>query len=46
MGGGNFKKQLKRADAVGAKWAVLIGDEEVKQNIVTLKNMRIAKMVR
>ena len=40
MGGGNFKKQLKRADAVGAKWAVLIGDEEVKQNIVTLKNMR------
>ena len=40
MGGGNFKKQLKRADAVGAKWAVLIGDEEIKQNIVTLKNMR------
>ena len=40
MGGGNLKKQLKRADAVGAKWAVLIGDEEIKQNIVTLKNMR------
>ena len=40
MGGGNFKKQLKRAEAVGAKWAVLIGDEEIKQNIVTLKNMR------
>ena len=40
MGGGNLKKQLKRADALGAKWAVLIGDDEVKQNIVTLKNLR------
>ena len=40
MGGGNLKKQLKRADAVGAKWAVLIGEDEVKQNIVTLKNLR------
>ena len=40
MGGGNLKKQLKRADAVGAKWAVLIREDEVKQNIVTLKNLR------
>ncbi len=40
MGGGNLKKQLKRADVVGAKWALMIGDEEVKQNTVTLKNLR------
>ena len=40
MGSGNLKKQLRRADMVGAKWALLIGGEEVKHDTVTLKNLR------
>ena len=40
MGSGNLKKQLRRADMVGAKWALLIGGEEMKHDTVTLKNLR------
>ena len=40
MGSGNLKKQLRRADMVGAKWALLIGGEEAKHDTVTLKNLR------
>jgi histidyl-tRNA synthetase len=39
-GGGNFKKQLKRADKVGAAVALLLGDEEQKEQKVTLKPLR------
>lgn len=39
MGGGNFKKQLKRANACGAHWAILLGSEEVGSNRLTLKNL-------
>ena len=39
MGGGNFKKQLKRANASGAAWAVLLGADEVAAGVVTLKNL-------
>jgi len=40
MGGGNFKKQLKRADASGARWAALIGENELAANAVTLKDLK------
>ena len=36
-GSGNFKKQLKRADAVNASWAVLLGQEELSNQQVTVK---------
>jgi len=40
MGGGNFKKQLKKANASGARWAILLGQEERAANQVTLKDLR------
>ena len=40
MGGGNLKKQFKKADASGAKWALLIGEEELEKNLVSLKDLR------
>ncbi|MEM9620453.1 MAG: histidine--tRNA ligase [Pseudomonadota bacterium] len=43
MGGGNLKKQLKKADASGAVWAVLIGDTEMETATVTLKNLTDGK---
>lgn len=39
-GGGNFKAQLKRADASGAEYAVIIGDDEAASGEVTLKALR------
>lgn len=39
-GGGSFKSQMKKADASGAEFAVLIGDEEVAAQQVTLKKLR------
>ena len=38
-GGGNFKKQFKRADKCGAKVAVIIGENEIANNTVTVKDM-------
>jgi len=40
-GGGNFKKQMKRADKSGAKFAIIFGEDEVAQQQVTLKNLRV-----
>jgi len=40
LGGGSFKSQFKRADKSNAEWAVVIGDEEMKTNKITLKNLR------
>ncbi len=39
-GGGNFKKQMKRADASGAEFAVIIGEQEVESGQLGLKNLR------
>lgn len=39
-GGGSFKSQMKRADASGATFAVIIGDEEAAAAEVTLKPLR------
>jgi len=38
--GGGFKGQLKRADRSGAEYAVLIGEEELAQGVVTVKPLR------
>ena len=40
LGGGSFKSQLKRADKSGAEFALIIGDEEVAQDVVGLKPLR------
>jgi histidyl-tRNA synthetase len=39
-GSGGFKSQLKKADASGAEYAVIIGDDEAKSGEVTLKHLR------
>ncbi|WP_375055513.1 histidine--tRNA ligase [Zobellella sp. DQSA1] len=39
-GGGNFKKQLKRADKSGASIALILGEEEIARGEVTVKYLR------
>ncbi len=39
-GGGSFKSQMKKADASGAPFAVIIGDDEARANEASLKPMR------
>jgi len=39
-GGGNVKKQMKRADKSGAQVALLIGEEELAEGMVTVKHLR------
>ncbi|ATC95879.1 histidine--tRNA ligase [Pseudoalteromonas tunicata] len=39
-GGGNFKKQLKRADKSDAVVALILGDDELAQGLVTVKYLR------
>jgi histidyl-tRNA synthetase len=38
--GGSFKSQFKRADKLGARFALVLGDEEIKQDVITLKYLR------
>jgi histidyl-tRNA synthetase len=45
-GGGSFKTQMKKADASLARYAVLIGDDEVAANQVTVKPLREADQQR
>jgi histidyl-tRNA synthetase len=39
FGGGNFKKQFKRADKVGAVVALVLGENEVADSTVVLKDL-------
>ena len=39
-GGGSFKSQMKKADASGARYAVIIGDDEAQTQALTLKPLR------
>jgi histidyl-tRNA synthetase len=39
-GGGSFKSQLKKADVSGARFALIFGDDEVAQGMVTVKALR------
>src|SRR5262249_7906005 len=38
--GGKLKNQMKRADASGARWALIVGEDEVANNAMTLKWLR------
>ena len=40
-GGGNFKAQLKKADASGARWALIVGDDEAAAHRVAVKPLRV-----
>lgn len=39
MGGGNFKKQMKRADKVNARFAIIVGDQELDNQKVIVKSL-------
>ena len=39
-GGGSFKSQFKRADKLGAKIALIIGEDECQSNLITVKYLR------
>lgn len=41
-GGGNFKAQMKKADASGARFAVIIGDDEAIAGQISIKSLREA----
>ena len=38
--GGSFKSQMKKADASGARFAIILGDDEIAAGKVTLKALR------
>lgn len=38
-GGGSFKSQFKRADRSGARWTLILGEEEVAKQVVGVKTM-------
>ena len=39
-GGGSFKSQMRKADRSGAGYALIIGEDEMQANEVTVKNLR------
>ncbi|BBL71954.1 histidine--tRNA ligase [Methylogaea oryzae] len=39
-GGGSFKSQFKRADKSGALYALIVGDDEAAQGVVSIKALR------
>jgi histidyl-tRNA synthetase len=45
-GGGSFKSQLKRADRSGARFAVIVGDDEAGRRVAALKSLRGESMQR
>lgn len=42
-GGGSFKSQMKKADGSGARFAVIIGDDEVQAGLLTVKSLRVER---
>jgi len=40
-GGGSFKSQLKRADKSGARFAVILGENETEKRVAGLKSLRV-----
>ena len=43
--GASFSKQFKRADKAGAYWAIIIGDDEIKEGVIKLKQLKVANNV-
>ena len=39
-GGGSFKSQMKKADKSGASYALIIGERELNEGVVAIKNLR------
>jgi histidyl-tRNA synthetase len=39
-GGGNLKSQLRRADKAGARFALILGEDESRKQAVTVKDLR------
>jgi len=39
-GGGSFKSQMKKADKSGASFALILGDDEAKQQMVQIKDLQ------
>ncbi len=39
-GGGSFKSQFKKADKIGAEYAIILGDDEVGRGEVGIKSLR------
>lgn len=39
-GGGSLKSQMKKADRIGARWAIIIGEEELNQGVASVKPLR------
>ena len=39
-GGGSFKSQMKKADASGARLALIVGDDEAAADTVAIKTLR------
>jgi histidyl-tRNA synthetase len=40
-GGNSFKSQMKRADKSGAAFAVILGDDEMKESAAQVKSLRV-----
>ena len=40
-GGSSFKSQMKRADKSGAAYAVILGDDEMKDGVAQVKSLRV-----
>jgi len=40
-GGGSFKSQMKKADACGARYALIVGDDEAATGTVAIKPLRL-----
>jgi len=40
MGGGNFKKQMKNANESGARFALILGEDEVANSQASIKPLR------
>jgi histidyl-tRNA synthetase len=40
-GGNSFKSQMKRADKSGASFAVILGEDEMKEGVAQIKSLRV-----
>ena len=43
---GNLKKRMQRADAAGASYVVIVGDDEVANNEVTIRSLRSGEQIK
>ena len=46
FGGRSLKSQMKRADKLGAAYVMIIGDNELAEGVVILRNMKTKEQVR